>query len=101
MSSFSRRAGHYTIALTLAAVVTACQGEPLAPADRPDPSMHLAAKEANATASVTWNQVARDMVVKYGTSAPATIRMFALLTVAQYNAVVAAEKEKDHSLHPS
>ena len=90
MSSFTRRAGRWAAALPVAALVAACQDS--ITVDGPAPSGARAAQVAEAGATVTWNKVARDMVVKYGTSAPATIRMFAILSVAQYNALVDAEK---------
>lgn len=43
-------------------------------------------------ATVAWNEVARALVAKYATSAPASIRGFALLSVSQCDAIVAAEK---------
>src|SRR4051812_6140986 len=42
-------------------------------------------------ASVYWNQVARDLVVKYQFNAFQAIRGYAALSVAQYNGIVAAE----------
>ena len=42
-------------------------------------------------ASVYWNQVARDLVVKYRFNAFQAIRGYAALSVAQYNGIVAAE----------
>jgi membrane-associated phospholipid phosphatase len=100
MSSFSRRAGRFVIALMVPALITACQDQ-VTVADPHAPSTLRAAEEVQARATVTWNKVARDLVMKYNTSAPATIRLFALLSVAQYNAVVATETGKSHSMHPS
>jgi hypothetical protein len=99
MSSYARRAARWTGAVFLA-LVAACQDSAtlVAPID---PSTARTAKNADTVATVTWNEVARGMVKKYNTSAPATIRMFALLTVAQYNAIVDAEKSKQRSLHPA
>ena len=98
MSSYFRRAGRWAGVL-IVALVAACQDSAtlVAPSD---PSAARAAK-ADTVATVEWNEVARSMVRKYNTSAPATIRMFALLTVAQYNAIVDAEKSKVRSLHPA
>ena len=90
MSSFTRRAGRWAAALSAAALVAACQAS--ITVDAPAPAGARAAQVAEAGATVAWNKVARDMVVKYGTSAPATIRVFAILSVAQYNALVDAEK---------
>src|SRR5215207_8692308 len=98
-SSYARRVGRWAGALSLA-FVAACQDSAtlVAPSD---PSTARAASTPDTVATVTWNEVARSMVKKYNTSAPATIRMFALLTVAQYNAIVDAEQAKERSLHPA
>jgi membrane-associated phospholipid phosphatase len=98
-SSYARRAGRWAGALSIA-LVAACneQATVVAP---PGPSTARTATPADTVATVKWNEVARSLVMKYNTSAPATIRMFALLTVAQYNAIVGTEKAKEHSLHPA
>ena len=90
MSSFLSRARQWPLALTAVALVGACQ-EPTAPVDRLGPSTNATADFPRAGATVAWNQVARDLVVKHRMNVPASIRMFALLSVAQYNAIVAAE----------
>ena len=102
MLSLSRRAGRIAVALTVPALIAACQDQ-VTVTDPAAPSTHLAAEAAaQAGATVTWNEVARGLVMKYNTSAPATIRMFALLTVAQYNAIVdRGEETRPRSLHPS
>ena len=99
MSSYARRTGRLAGALSIA-LVAACS-EPATVVAPHAPSATIVAKSALPVATVTWNQVARSMVMKYNTSAPATIRMFALMTVAQYNAIVATEKAKERSLHPA
>src|SRR5688500_13513994 len=88
MSSFPLRTARGALVLA-AAAVAACQ-DPVG-TDRPRPSTG-AASAATAEATIEWNQVARDLVMKHSTSAPASIRTFALLSVAQYNAIVAAER---------
>ena len=98
-SSYARRAGRWAGALSLA-LVAACQDSATL-AGPSTPSTARAAAKADTVATVKWNEVARSMVVKYNTSAPATIRLFALLTVAQYNAIVDAEQAKDRSQHPA
>src|SRR5687768_6261901 len=99
MLAFPRRAAHWAGALTVA-LFAACS-EPATIVAPHTASADRAARSATPVATVTWNEVARDMVKKYNTSAPATIRLFALLTVAQYNAIVDAEKSKERSLHPA
>jgi len=43
---------------------------------------------------VRWNEIARSLVVKNGTSAPMASRVYALLSVAQYDALVSAWNNK-------
>jgi hypothetical protein len=60
-----------------------------------------AVKFWEANAAVYWNGVARDMVVAHRSPAPFAIRGYAIVSVAQYNAAVTAEKEKAGKVHPS
>jgi membrane-associated phospholipid phosphatase len=48
----------------------------------------------NAGASVRWNEIARDLVAKHRTDPPMAARLYALLSVAQYDALVAAWNNK-------
>jgi hypothetical protein len=43
---------------------------------------------------VQWNAIARSLVIKSGTSAPMASRVYALLSVAQYDALVSAWNNK-------
>jgi len=43
---------------------------------------------------VRWNEIARSLVVKNSTSAPMASRVYALLSVAQYDALVSAWNNK-------
>ncbi len=88
MPSYSLRAARVAAALLITGLV-ACQ-DPIAP-DALQPSTDASSNAANADATLAWNQVARELVAKNLTSAPASIRTFALLSVAQYNAIVSAE----------
>ena len=93
MTSFRFRAARGAIALA-AATLAACQ-DPIT-VDRSQLSTDMsasAAGTATADATLAWNRVARDLVAKYSTSAPASIRTFALLSVAQHDAIVAAERQ--------
>ncbi|HKH90688.1 MAG TPA: vanadium-dependent haloperoxidase [Gemmatimonadaceae bacterium] len=99
MPALSRRAARWAATLPIAALVVAC-GEPAATVAPQAASTTRVVTSAEPVATVKWNEVARGLVMKYNTSAPATIRMFALLTVAEYNAVVGTEKAKQRSLHP-
>ncbi len=48
----------------------------------------------NAGASVRWNEIARDMVISHRTPPPPASRVFAYLSVAQYDALIAAFGQK-------
>jgi len=48
----------------------------------------------NASASVRWNEIARSLVMKYNTTPPMASRVYALLSVAQYDTLVATWNNK-------
>src|SRR4029453_97233 len=52
-------------------------------------------------AAVYWNGVANGLTVKYAKSPFETIRGLAIVSVADYNAAVAAEKAGTGRMHPS
>jgi membrane-associated phospholipid phosphatase len=93
--------GRSLVTLTLGvSLLSACSG----PSPKPDtgPSPSEGVTETCATGgTVAWNQIARDLVVKHKTGAAPAVRVYALVSVAQYNAVVAAEEGKSGSLYPS
>ncbi|HEX6251325.1 MAG TPA: vanadium-dependent haloperoxidase [Gemmatimonadaceae bacterium] len=96
---------HRTRALTGAFAVTfaaaACSDAITAPPDTGTP--HLAAiKFWEAGSSVAWNQTARELIAARAVASPiAQVRIMTYLSVAQYNAVVAAEDAKDAGNHAS
>jgi hypothetical protein len=53
------------------------------------------------TAAALWNQRTRSIIGRRGGTSNDAARTFALVSVAQYNAVVAAEDAKEHGMHPS
>ncbi|MDD1721316.1 MAG: vanadium-dependent haloperoxidase [Euryarchaeota archaeon] len=62
----------------------------------------------NNGSAVRWNEIARSLVIKNGTSAPMASRVYALLSVAQYDALVSAWNNKytynrssPHDIDPS
>jgi membrane-associated phospholipid phosphatase len=85
---------------TLSLVLAAC-GEPTAAPSSGAGPVSPDAKFWESNAAVYWNQIARDMVVANRTGAPLAIRGYAVLSLAQYNAAVAAEKGKAGDIHPS
>jgi membrane-associated phospholipid phosphatase len=58
------------------------------------PEMVKAAKYWDQGASVRWNEIARDLVIKYKTDPPMASRVYALLSVAQYDSLVATWNNK-------
>ncbi|HWZ87566.1 MAG TPA: phosphatase PAP2 family protein [Polyangiaceae bacterium] len=52
-------------------------------------------------ASVRWNEIARDLVAKHRTSHPQASRVYALMSVAQYDASVAAWNNKSFYRRPA
>jgi hypothetical protein len=48
----------------------------------------------NVSSSVRWNEIARDLVIKHKTDPPMASRIYALLSVAQYDALVVAWNNK-------
>jgi hypothetical protein len=69
----------------------------------PERSMSEIGAAANdrLTASGLWNKRTRAIIGRQGGSSPKAARTFALVSVAQYDAVIAAEDSKDRGLHPS
>lgn len=53
------------------------------------------------TASARWNLITRQIIGRRGGSANFAARAFALVSVAQYNATIAAERAKEGGMHPS
>src|SRR5919107_84670 len=62
-----------------------------------------AAKFWEAGASIYWNELLRNLIAGKTTkpNQQATLRAFTYLSLAQYDAVVAAEDGKDRGVHPS
>jgi membrane-associated phospholipid phosphatase len=93
---------HLILMVAAAALAAACAE----PTSIPEPEVRVlssqtAVKFWEAGETVAWNAVARDLVVKYSTGGIPAIRVFTLLSIAQYNAIVAAEDGTDGSMHPS
>ena len=91
-----------TAALSLY-TVTACSDA----ADGPSAPPHGLAPAFEAVhffeagASVSWNAVARSLTSEYPTGQQVGARLLAYLSLAQYDAVIAAEEGKDRGKHPS
>jgi membrane-associated phospholipid phosphatase len=89
-----------TLATAVAALSISCGEELTNP--RPVRLSADAVKFGEAGASVRWNEIERALLVKHQPSQNAALRQFAYLSLAQYNAVVAAEDADDNeeSEHP-
>ena len=88
---------------TVALAVAACSDQPLTV----EPVATSAAPLANAVhfwesnAPVYWNAVSRQLVATYRLNALVAIRGYSIVSLAQYNAAIAAEKGKEPGDHPS
>lgn len=83
----------------LAMALTACADPSFGPGTESAGSRANAADFPHGSAAVYWNGVARDLVVKHRANAFQAIRGYALLSVAQYNAAIAAERGTPGSIH--
>jgi membrane-associated phospholipid phosphatase len=89
------------VPVAFAIAVGACS-EPTASFVIPTRPQLSAVKFWEAGSSVAWNKTARDLIAARGGGTPVTqTRVLAYLSVAQYNAVIAAEDAKDGGDHPS
>ena len=100
------RAAKSILATTAALAAVACSEPTTSPAPVAAPSM-AAVKFWEAGSSVAWNKTARDLIALRGPSMPAIAspagqaRVLTYLSVAQYNAIIAAEDAKDGGDHAS
>ena len=94
------------VALVALAGGAACADAPGAPT-APDAARADARPDARAvpadrvTAAALWNARTRAVVGRRGGSSNAAARLFALVGVAQYDAVIAAEAARERGTHPS
>lgn len=65
------------------------------------PPLASATKFWESNAAVYWNNVARSLVIKNRSNPFQALRGYAIVSVAQYNAAVAAEQEKQGGVHAS
>jgi membrane-associated phospholipid phosphatase len=96
----TRRTGTLQTVLIVGLAIGACSEPTTAPApDRPQLS---AIKFWEAGSSIAWNQTARDLIATRAVTSPIVqVRIMTYLSVAQYNAIVAAEDGKNGADHPS
>lgn len=93
----------HAIAAVLAALaVTACaDGSPLPTATEAVRSDAAIAASERPTAAGRWNTLTREVFRRGGGTPNDAGRVFALVSVAQYNAVIAAEDARARGVHPS
>lgn len=89
--------------LAAALAAGACSDSTTSPSRAPISAEVSAANvPGEGTASVAWNQTARDLIVARAATSPSVqVRILTYLSVAQYNAIVAAEDEKHGNDRPS
>ena len=85
----------------LAVALVACGESATGPNSRAVGVTDRATQYWESGASVYWNAVARDLVVKYSFNAFQAIRGYAALSVAQYNGIVGAEDVTTASGRPA
>lgn len=90
------------IMVGVATVLVACAGEPSEPISvRPPNSAASVASVPRQTASQRWVALTREIIGRRENGPLGTARTYALLAVAQYNAVIAARTSKARGIHPS
>jgi membrane-associated phospholipid phosphatase len=65
------------------------------------PADARAVPASRVTAAALWNQRTRAIIGRRGGSSNASARLYALVSVAQYDAVIAAQAAKARGVHPS
>ncbi len=73
---------------------------PTAPETEPTAS-RVPSSAAHVTASARWSQRTRAIIGRQKVSSNGSARLFALVSVAQYDAVIAARKARSHGRRPS
>jgi len=81
--------------------LVSCTEPPLSAPDTRTLLRASAVKAWEANAAVYWNGVARDFVIANSSPPPVALRGYAIVSVAQYNAAIAAENGKVRNVHPS
>ena len=88
--------------LAIALTIAACSEPTLTVQPSGSLQQQSSVKFWEANASLSWNQTARELIASRAVTAPiAQVRILTYLSVAQYNAVVAAEDAKDGGDHAS
>jgi hypothetical protein len=89
-----------TLLAAVAISVAACGTDATAPV-APSAAHDVATVVDRSTASIRWQAVTRDIVGRHEFNPLTTARSYALVAVAQYDAVIAARNDKSKGKHPS
>ena len=86
----------YILPLAALVAVAACSENStgIGPANPPPPPAEPAVQTAETNAPVYWNGVSRELVATYRFNALQAIRGYAIVSLAQYNAAIAAERAR-------
>jgi hypothetical protein len=76
--------------------VAACSDVPVTPTLAPTSAALSSAKQSEGSSSLAWNKIARELVVARPASPGVQGRFLVSLSIAQYNAIVAAEGARGH-----
>jgi membrane-associated phospholipid phosphatase len=92
----------YILPLAALVAVAACSENStgLGPSNPPTPPAEPSVETAETNAPVYWNAVARELVATYRFNALQAIRGYSIVSLAQYNAAIAAEKARVHPQQP-
>ena len=93
----------YILPLAALCAVAACSENStgVGPANPPNPPADPVVQTAETNAPVYWNAVARDLVGTYRFNALQAIRGYTIVSLAQYNSAIAAEKAGGRGIRPS
>jgi hypothetical protein len=95
------RARFRRLAILATLMVGAACNDSNPPFEPADPDTHGSPSTTKAIATLSWNQLARELVAQYKPSAHVQFRLHAYLALAQYNSVIAAEQSRGRAPHPS
>lgn len=87
--------------LAALALLAACADAGRAPTAPHAARAAESAAASRVTAAALWNQRTRAIIGRQKVSSNGAARLFALVSVAQYDAVIAAEEAKERGKHPS
>ncbi|HSK18265.1 MAG TPA: vanadium-dependent haloperoxidase [Longimicrobiales bacterium] len=96
-----KRKVHQAGLIMMMAALTGCDAGVYQPAETPPEALRMNAVVDRATAAERWVALTRTIIGRREFGPLGIARTYALVSVAQYNAVIAAADGKDHGRHPS